>query len=130
MPLPDASTSALWIFAYDQLAAREADKVWLWNSPWCIIDITTVDTTHVIPSHLFTPYAGTSRHDSILNRTDMLPIFFKRLDGGIGVRIAGDADYNTLPDIPTRISRSSLKVFLHVSACNPYDDLYMSDLST
>ncbi|KZV65437.1 hypothetical protein PENSPDRAFT_689845 [Peniophora sp. CONT] len=41
-----------------------------------------------------------------------MPIFFRRSGGGVGMRVVVDADYDTIPEAPTRISAKSLKATL------------------
>lgn len=110
-------------YAYDSLKVHPADLFVLYpaQSGWpeaascCVIDVFTDNPSLVIPSRLFIPHEGTGRMEAFLQRTDMLPIFFTRTDGRVGVRIDSNANFDMLWDVPTRISALSLKVVLHVS---------------
>lgn len=114
------SPNIIVFFAYNELGAHESDKHWTVSTqpgvyiPWCVLDFTTNHPSHIIPSRLFVPYLGTLRCETTLGCTDMLPIFFKRADGDIGVFVDENADFNVVLDNPTRISATSLKVVLNV----------------
>ncbi|KZV61071.1 hypothetical protein PENSPDRAFT_759655 [Peniophora sp. CONT] len=47
-----------------------------------------------------------------LNSTDMLPLFFDRLDGGVGVPITEEGIRDAISDVPTRVRATSLKVII------------------
>ncbi|KZV66958.1 hypothetical protein PENSPDRAFT_688556 [Peniophora sp. CONT] len=118
-----APSDSIAFFAYSQLDVHPADIIYLtpgqsgWTTPaapCCVVDIIAHNPSLVIPSRLFVPHAGTGRMEAFLQRTDMLPLFFTRMDGGVGVRIDSSADFNMLFDVPTRITAHSLKVILHL----------------
>ncbi|VDB99982.1 unnamed protein product [Peniophora sp. CBMAI 1063] len=85
-----------------------------WQLSYSAVDLTSHEPELIVPQHLFTPFEGTKRSESALQRTDMLLLFFTRSDGGVGVRVAADADYEAIPDTPTRVSATSLKVTLRL----------------
>lgn len=120
--LPGSHLNAMAFGAYDLLRLHPSDKISLevarcpgWCSDFCLVDIIAANPFHIIPSRLFVPYAATQRSDTVLQRTDMLPIFFRRVDGGVGVPVTVNGNYETIPDSPTRISATSLEVVLNVS---------------
>ena len=55
----------------------------------------------------------------------MIPIFFKRTGGGIGVHITVDADYDAVSDILTRLSMTSVKVILNVGVRGSTQKCYL-----
>ncbi|VDC02996.1 unnamed protein product [Peniophora sp. CBMAI 1063] len=121
--LPPAPGSAVLLQAQAGINA-DTTEIQLPNGylmPFCTIDIIAVRPSHIVPSRLYTPYAGTRRNRSSLQRTDKVPIFFRGVDGGVGVRISSNADFHNLPDTPTRISASSLKVVLNLLNYKPYE---------
>ncbi|VDC00984.1 unnamed protein product [Peniophora sp. CBMAI 1063] len=81
---------------------------------WCILDVRVPDPTRIIPATIVVPYATQlTRLNSELDRTDMLPLWFWQKNSELGVPIA-ESSFDCLPDRPTRIEASSLKVALHV----------------
>ncbi|VDB98589.1 unnamed protein product [Peniophora sp. CBMAI 1063] len=115
-------------FAYHELCIDTSDTLWITQpnhtlALYCIADMLAIYPSHVIPSRLFIPYGpGTIRRDLALQRTDMLPIFFRRTDGGVGITIHNaDISVNALLDDPTRITATSLKVFLHLINYSPIE---------
>ncbi|VDB99109.1 unnamed protein product [Peniophora sp. CBMAI 1063] len=128
--LGDATTQSLlqclMFFAYGALHLHESDCVmpWLDLAPYCVLDYLAPDPHLIVPTRPFIPFDGTSRAESALRRTNMLPLFFKRTrtDGGLGVSVAADADYEAIPpDTATRISGSSLKVRVNLLNYAPYE---------
>ncbi|VDC07337.1 unnamed protein product [Peniophora sp. CBMAI 1063] len=85
-------------------------------SRYCTLDMIAPSPSHVIPSRIFRPYNGTRRRGAAtMENTDMLPIFFTQTNGlRVGVSIAESADLSVIPDVPTRITRSTVKVLLHL----------------
>ncbi|VDB98846.1 unnamed protein product [Peniophora sp. CBMAI 1063] len=119
--VPGAHHGLVIFFAYQELNVHPTDKLWINTAhlglpaPYCIVDIIVENPTRVVPSRLFIPYEGTHRSEVALQQTDMLPLFFVRSDGGVGIRV-DDASMrlDVLPDGPTRIHAHSLKVVLHL----------------
>lgn len=107
----------LYIVCFTQgvLHLHIADQVSALTLPWwCALDLVDFEPWFIVPSRLFTPFEDTKRSEITLQQTDMMPIFFRQSDGGVRVRVAVDADYDTIPEAPTRISAKSLKVTLSV----------------
>ncbi|KZV65101.1 hypothetical protein PENSPDRAFT_756765 [Peniophora sp. CONT] len=75
MPLQNSTTRAILFLAYNELEVQDVDKIWDGFTPWCVLDMVTEYPTHIIPSRLFIPYAGTLRCEGVLEHTDMIPIF-------------------------------------------------------
>ncbi|VDC00454.1 unnamed protein product [Peniophora sp. CBMAI 1063] len=118
--LPGLPYNTIGLFAYDDLNIHPVDKLLLDTglpgppAPYCILDLIAHEPSLIIPSRLFIPHEGSNRKEAFLQRTDMLPIFFARSDGGFGVRIDSNADFDMLLDSPTRVTAHSLKVLLHL----------------
>ncbi|VDC00456.1 unnamed protein product [Peniophora sp. CBMAI 1063] len=114
---PGLPRNSIAFFAYEELKLHPVDTTSLLEPGWeymryCIIDMIAENPHLIIPSRLFVPYEGTNRAETSLQRTDMLPVFFFRSDGGVGVRIDSSTDFDMLLDVPTRITAKSLKVVL------------------
>ncbi|VDB83011.1 unnamed protein product [Peniophora sp. CBMAI 1063] len=84
--------------------------------PICDVDMSVADPRLVIRQHYQFPYAvsGWRRCERELEKTDMLPLFFMRRDGGVGVPITEEGIDNAIMDSPTRIRATSLKVVTHL----------------
>lgn len=85
------------------------------RSRWCILDVRVANPSRIIPATILVPYAHQpTRLNSELDRTDMLPLWFWQTNGTLGVRI-NSTTFDCLPDKPTRVEASSLKVAICVS---------------
>ncbi|KZV66136.1 hypothetical protein PENSPDRAFT_689250 [Peniophora sp. CONT] len=83
------------------------------RSRWCILDVRAQDPTRIIPATMLFPYAlQPTRLNSELDRTDMLPLWFWQHSRSLGIPITA-SNFDCIPDRPTRIEASSLKVALH-----------------
>ncbi|VDC05367.1 unnamed protein product [Peniophora sp. CBMAI 1063] len=77
---------------------------------WCILDVRVPDPTRIIPARMLNLYLSQPiRSQSELQRTDMLPVWFWNNDGSLGIPITAPT-FDRIPDIPTRIHATSLKV--------------------
>lgn len=85
------------------------------RSRWCILDIRVADPSLIIPATILMPYSQQpTRLNAELDRTDMLPLWFWQNNGTLGVPISA-TNLDCLPDKPTRIEATSLKVAICVS---------------
>ncbi|KZV71588.1 hypothetical protein PENSPDRAFT_751683 [Peniophora sp. CONT] len=76
---------------------------------WCVLDVKVTDPARIIPATILVPYAQQpNRCNAELDKTDMLPLWFRQTNGTLGVPII--ADFSCLPDTPSRVTASSLKV--------------------
>ncbi|KZV66143.1 hypothetical protein PENSPDRAFT_100009 [Peniophora sp. CONT] len=83
------------------------------RSRWCILDVRVQDPVRIIPATIVLPYAQQpTRLNSELGRTDMLPLWFWQHSGELGTPLVARS-FDHIPDRPTRIEASSLKVALH-----------------
>ncbi|VDC05489.1 unnamed protein product [Peniophora sp. CBMAI 1063] len=123
--LPGVPSNSIAFFAYPELHIDPTDTFLIatgphgWFNLYCSIDIIAENPALIIPSRLFVPHEGSRRMEAFLQRTDMLPIFFSRTGGGVGVRIDSNVDFDMLLDVPTRITAHSLKVILHLLNYTP-----------
>ncbi|VDB99270.1 unnamed protein product [Peniophora sp. CBMAI 1063] len=124
--LPQTPGWPVLLYAYPELIVDDADttEIQLHDGtvvPYCTVDIIAVRPSHIIPTRLFRPYAGLQRSESVSQNTDMLPIFFRSSDGGVGVPLNAGDHYASLPASLTRISAYSLKVVLNLLNYKPYE---------
>ncbi|KAI0029206.1 hypothetical protein K488DRAFT_73161 [Vararia minispora EC-137] len=85
--------------------------------PHYILDALPSHPAHIIPMENYVPYANSTeaRRNCELSRTDMLPVFFVRRDGGIGIPITSDTLlFNDLSNahIPFGTPRTSTRVII------------------
>lgn len=61
------------------------------------------------------PYPGVPKRMEIeLAKTDMLPLWFRQINGNLGVPLMGGY-FDCLPDVLSRVDATTLVVVLHVS---------------
>ncbi|VDB99983.1 unnamed protein product [Peniophora sp. CBMAI 1063] len=113
-----AAHDALRLHITDRIGINTPDLGW---TQWCVFDLVDPEPWLIVPMGLFVPFRGTKRSESALQRTDMLPLFFARSDGGTGVSVAANTNYETIPNTPTRVSGTSLKVIINLPNYTTYE---------
>ena len=55
---------------------------------WCVLDWRIADPARVIPQEIVVPYGNRPAHQELsMNKTDMMPVWFRQLNGALGVPI-------------------------------------------
>lgn len=74
-------------FAFDAHTFQARSASW-----WHLVDMVALRPSHIIPSTLFVPYAGTSvtRSENALQGFKRVSLWFIRRDGGLGIPVEGN----------------------------------------
>ncbi|KZV65822.1 hypothetical protein PENSPDRAFT_737441 [Peniophora sp. CONT] len=77
---------------------------------YAILDVRVTDPARIIPATVLAPYPNQPGRQRVeMSKTDLLPLWFWRETGGLGIRITAHS-FDCLTDKPSRIQGTSLKV--------------------